>query len=91
MSSGYINKLEIVNAECVAGADVKAGEILLCTTPLASGPGRGGENCKDTCSISFLSTTVHQACQSASPVTNELTATIIAMDARGSVVMNNVK
>ena len=44
MSSGCVNKLEIVNCVSVAGVDVKAGEILLSTTPLASGPGRGGKN-----------------------------------------------
>ena len=49
MLSAFVNKLDIVNAECVAGADVKAGEMLLCTAPLASGPGRGGKNI--TCSM----------------------------------------
>ena len=38
----HVNNLEVVDGVSVAGADVKAGEVLLHVPALVTGPGRGG-------------------------------------------------
>ena len=40
-----VNNLELVDGVSVAGADVKAGGVLLHAPALVTGPGRGGAPC----------------------------------------------